>query len=383
MKALAALLVLLVVAAPLLAEAKGPPRDAQMDRMRDMEGWANMSAAVREKAMDHAERGRHFAAFAYANGTASGRFVAFGLDDATGAVTNFTLKGRDAQGALFASIAPSPFRLDAPPQVQGATLRAGAGDADFAAHNNPTGLFEYRAGNGSLGVALTPAPGANFTQEGNRSWRVEATPFHGHLVLTGDANATLSGSMLQVSLGPGGALHFLGHPYDMGPAGEQLHAIKDAWANGRLGAMMSLVNAEGTPAMERMEVGVRMSPKDVGHGFANVTLESDDAEGKAVVLDVDGTIAPDPANLELRLDGQVLPRAASADAVLNGTAAGYYAYATDDGAQLLVNVPHFSNHLLALATVSGSATESPKTPGLPALAVLAVAGLAAWALRRR
>src|SRR5688572_13714510 len=53
--------------------------------------WQNLSQAQKDAGLARADQHRLFAKFQYANGTASGRFVSFGLNPSTGAMTQFTV----------------------------------------------------------------------------------------------------------------------------------------------------------------------------------------------------------------------------------------------------------------------------------------------------
>lgn len=383
---LLALLLSLVVLAPALAQTGGPgpgARRGPMDRAaeRDATGmhereWSNLSETARTRGLERAEQARLFARFTYANGNASGRFVTFTLDPATGALTNYAVLANNSTSAFFARVAPTGFTGNGTPKVHGATLVLDGGNQTFAAHNNPTGLFAYRGEN--VSVAFTLAPGANATAEsGNRSAQVTVGNLHGHVILNGNGTLNVSATTITAtSADPMGGVLFAAHPSgpDAGVATANLHAMRDAVAQGRLGGILSVVDADGAAVGDATYLGVAMRARNVSQGRVNVTVSSPDPAGKSVVIQLDGSIvnASQLASLAVTLDGRAIPRAANAtNALLSapGTpgAAWFVSNGTGGGVQVIVDVPGFSEHDIGISTTAATGpvatTPIASTPG--------------------
>jgi hypothetical protein len=346
-----------------------------MDRSADRQGhemhereWANLSEAARTRGLERAEQAKLFARFTYANGNATGRFVSFHLDPATGALMDYGVRANNSTTTFFTSVMPAGFVGNGTARVHGAQLVLDGGDQTFRAHNNPTGMFAYRGEN--VSVTFTLPAGANATAEnGNRSAMVTAGNQHGHVILNGNGTLAVSGTTITATAtdGMGGVL-FAAHPSDAGIATANLHAMRDAMAQGRLGGMLSVVNAEGSAVTDATYLGVAMRARNVSQGRANVTVDSADPSGKAVVIHLDESIvsAAQMANLTVTLDGRAIPRAANATNALLGASgspnAAYFVTNASGAVQIIVSVPGFSEHDIGISTTAAGAGPVVQTP---------------------
>lgn len=426
-----ALLLTVFLLAPALAQMGGPGAGnaggqgrGAAARAADREGhetqareWNNLSETARTRGLERAEEARLFARFTYADGTATGRFVTFSLDPVTGVLRDYAVRSGNSTTSFFATVTPSGFVGNGTPAVHGARLSLDGQNATFSAHNNPTGLFQYR-GEG-LSVAFEAASGATVTADNNRTATVAISGQHGHVIATGNGTLTVSGTTITVS-GAHGVL-FAAHPTgnESGMATANLHAVRDALTQDRVGGMLSVVNADGAAVTDATYMGVAMRARNVSQGRANVTVSSPEPAGKSVVIFLDETVVngTQGANVTVTLDGRPVPRAANAAAALNASTGQGVFHVTNatQGVQVIVSVPGFSEHDIGITTqattgvtqptVTTTATPTPTgttggtptptgsasgggegdngTPG-PALAFLVLAFLgAALVLRRR
>lgn len=353
-------LVLVGAAAPALA--KGPGERAQAAREMDERDFNNLTAAAREQGLARAESAKLFARWSYGAGNATGRFVGFTLAESTGAITGFALRGNNTTTPVFASVTPTPFAGNGSAKATGSVLHLAGGDASLAAHNNPLGLLRYSAGNATLGVSYVLADGANATLNGTQAL-VSLGSLHGHVVVQGNGTLELSADnrTLVASVPAGGAVVFMGHPGDAPSATSALHDVKDAIASGQLGAITTVVDAGGAPLEERASFGVTARASSVGKGRANITVSSDDPTGKAVVVNLDGSIIPpgDVGKVNVTVDGVRAARASSLGAVLRGsnaTNATVFVNRTDTGVQIVIYLPHFSDREVSITTASATTT---------------------------
>lgn len=364
-----ALLLATAVLSPALAQGQGqskrqgPDGRANAERAvheREAAEWNNVSADARARGLARAEAARLFSGFAYTGGNATGRFVSFGLDNGT--LANYTL--RDNATTFFASVTPSSFGGNGTPRVHGATLRLAGANVTFSAHNNPTGMFAYRAGNASLTLTLALGPNVTAAQDSNRTLTLNTGGMHGHLVVQGNGTYNATGGTVTVALEPGAGLLFLGHPSQT-PLASNLHAVRDAMANDRVGGILNLVATDGAPLQDRVFLGVEMRATKAGQGRAEVIVSSDEPAGKAVVLNLDNATLNLTAgrNVTVTLDGQRVLPATSAAAALNASQASYHANASAGGVQVIVNVPGFSDHTIVVQS-DAPTTATPTGPTL-------------------
>lgn len=381
------LLLSLLLVSPALAQMGGPgagmgrgPPDRAADRqgheMHERE-WGNLSETARARGLERAEQAKLFARFTYQDGTASGRFVTFGLDPATGALSDYGVRVNNSTSTFFTSVTPQGFDGNGTPRVHGARLALDGGDQAFSAHNNPTGLFAYRGDN--VSVTFTLPDGANATAEAdNRTAMIVVGSLHGHVILNGNGTLTVAGTTITAtSTDATGGVLFAAHPAgpDAGVVTANLHAMRDAMARDRLGGILGIVNADGEAVTDATYLGVAMRARNVSQGRANVTVSSDDPAGKAVVLHLDGSVvSPEQlANLTVELDGRAIPRAANATNALLGAAgtpaAAYFVTNATGAVQVIVSVPGFSEHDIGITTTAttgtGPVVTSPAT-GTPA-----------------
>lgn len=347
-------------------------RQAHESHARD---WGNLSENARSRGLARAEEAKLFARLTYAEGNATGRFVSFGLDPATGTLTSYAVRHGGGAGAapnatlLFSRVTPGGFAGNGTPQVHGARLTLAGANGTLAVHNNPTALLNLRGAN--LTVTFDAAPGVTFSSDVNRTVLVTAGAFHGHVMTLGeDVDVRVTNASLTVATGAqGGGILFAAHPGDGGLATANLHAVRDVAASGRVGGLLTVVNADGSAVTDAVHLGVTMRARNVGQGRANVTVSSDDPESRAVVVLLDSTVvnltAPG-ADLTVTLDGRAIPRAPRAASVLEGTlqASWHATNATDGrgGVQVLVHVPGFSEHHIGIAATAAGTT--PPAPGV-------------------
>lgn len=413
------LLVLLVAASTALAQGQsgshvgasanshaGASAAAQAHAESD---FNNLSADAREKGLAHAENARLFAKWSWDNATstATGRFAQLTVDASTGGLANVTLTSNNTTTPLFASVTPTGLAVTDAARVTGSLLRFGGANFSFSAHNNPVAMWTYRV-DVDTNFTITAASGASLVNDTNRTFRVNVgTALHGHVIIGGNGSYALSGGSATIIVPANGSLTFLGHPSDLGGFAANaaaLHQLKDAIASQRVGGIASIVNENGSAVEDREFLGVEVHAKSVKNGSADITLSSTDPASKAVVLHLDNSIA-NGTNLTVTLDGQKVPSAASESDALSGAggAASVFVNKTATGIEVIVNVPHFSDHDLTIASADTSttpttttdstsgttpATTSPSTTSKPAPGfglVLAVVGLAgvAMLLRRK
>lgn len=413
------LIALFLVAAPLLASAAGPGRGGGMPAMRasherDADAFDNLSESAKGHGLDRAENARLFAKLTYANGTASGRFVRFGLNNTTGVVTDYTvLGGNNTTSTFFSSVMPTPFNATQDVRVTGSVLRLYGENATLKVHNNPLGLMQWSADGAPLTLNFTLAPGASVKNDtANDTLRINlnGSAVHGHVILAGPGNFTSwSNESITVSLEANSTLLFAAHPAEGGLLVSSLHALRDAAGNHTVGAVVNLVNADGSPLTDTTDLGVAAEATEIHNGSAKIHVSGDSPTGRSIVINVDHDSFPD-ANVTVMLDNQTLPNGTqqAAFAAQGGVA---NVTRTADGITIVVSVPHFSDHDIVIAaagattgttqttptattttetTPSGTTTESPTTssptkgtPGFEAALLVAGAAAAAVLLLRR
>lgn len=405
------LIVLGLLAVPLLASAAGPGAHAPSKaaaRDRDAGAWANLSESAKAKGLSRAENAHLFAKLTYANGTAAGRFVSFGLDNATGVVTNYAVLAGNNSTTFFASVTPDAFNATDDVRVTGSILRLYGENATLKVHNNPLGLAQWNTAD--AGLTLTFALAANVTaanDTANNTLRLTASGIHAHLILPNGSFAVDNGTVT-ATMPANATLLFAAHPANGGLLVRDLHAVRDAAGNGTVGAIVSVAGSdEDEPVDDAVDVGgVSAHATHARNGTATIHVSGDSPRGKAIVIHLDNATLPG-TNVTVMLDNQTVHEAALGDA-LRATGAAVNVTRSADGVTVVVAVPHFSDHDIVLAststsgtttptptttttdgtttptpTTSGTTTTTSKTPGFGLVALVGAAAVVALLLRRR
>ncbi|HVM45079.1 MAG TPA: hypothetical protein VM582_04000 [Candidatus Thermoplasmatota archaeon] len=394
--------------------AGGMPRGGERERAlaaQETQDWANLSTAARERGLARAEAARLFGGLDVDEaGAVTSPFVGFQLD--AGSLRDYAIVTPNGTVPYFANVSVEGFGAAAEPHVSGSVLRLFAEEAFFAAHANPLGLLSYRVRNVALNMTFSLAEGVVATSDDERSLTL-STPegAHGHIVLTSNAQYEIpeGNDRVVVALGPHARLLFMHHPQQTAFTAT-LHALRDAAAADRVGALISVVADEEGPVQDRAFLsGVTARATQAREGRAEILVSSENSAPRAVVVNLDPALFPD-ANVSVTLDGQPVPMATSAAEALNSSQALAHVQATPGGLHAIIAVPSFSERAIVIAapattqptpTVTPSTSPTPHadptptsvasptpqqrddTPGAAPLAVAGLAALVALLRRRR
>lgn len=398
---------------------RGPAAQDQARAQQQAGEWQNMSQEKRQMAQQRAEAARLFSLFSYEDGQADGRFVSFGYDNATGTVSNLTVHDGDIDALYFTEITRDPVEGLEDPLVAGAVFHTFSNTSLLGIHDNPTTQVRIVAHN---------ATEATFQLSENMT-RNDAGPAlrfdhdegpHVHLVVAGgDGNLTVldDNRTVTADLGPNSTVVALTHPTQQTSRASGLHERIDAMDAQSYGGEISMVNASGEIASERMELGVQLRGLEMANERASVEVSSNASEGKVVSINVPqaelGGQSPD--NLTVTIDGEEIAVTETASEVTEGCpgeTANAHLSESQGAISAIVCVPSFSTHTLELESSTDDTTDNETTddgttddgtqdnqttddttdggdeeqapqpaPGL--LAAIAVLGLAALVYRRR
>ncbi len=348
-------------------DSRGQERAAQQqDRARSQaDHWQNLGAEKRAMAQERAEQARLFSLFEYADGELNGTFMSLSFDEADGTLSDVRVHDGNVTATTFTEVTVDPFQADGDPLVAGAVFHAFADNLTLSAHNNPTAQLRYTAGQ-ATNVTFTLAEGLTHNEAGPALRFDTAEGPHFHMVL-GDENSTLTvsddNSTVEASLAPGASLSVLTHPSQASAPSANLHERILALEEENLGAEMSVVNANGTPASEVSEYGVSMRATRADNGTVEAEVESNETRGRAVILNVDEADlnGSAPEEITVSLDGQAIEATANARTVLEaspGTPAQFAVTGSEGALQVTVFVPGFSVHTLTVSQDTDTDTDA-------------------------
>lgn len=218
--------------------------------------------------------------------------------------------------------------------------------------------------------------------------------FLGYMFLHG-ATANVSGSNITVTTSGLAGVSFVSPPGLQWSSvySRTIAAIEWGIEHGRIGAIVDITGGNGTNAsvMINFNSTVRTSIVNVTSGKAVVDLSAAvlHHEGTNVLIYIANSVITNNSNIKVTFDG-VTVGVSSLDGVLNTTSStsAYFAEEKVPGGLLIVlHVPHFSSHTLAIystASQSPSGTTGGKLLLLGgAIAVIVVIAAVAFALRKK
>ena len=171
---------------------------------------------------------------------------------------------------------------------------------------------------------------------------------------------------------------------------ENLRLLEGSLLQGKLAAVLTITAEAGVPAAvksyEHAEVRVG-TPEVVRGREIRVTVESENREGRTVVINVDNTVLPivQPSRLKVLVDGEEASLAEDYSDVLDPTNDGgraeYLILVGERGMQVLVSLPHFSTRTI---TIRGpAAAPTAWTPLLVAVSIVVIVLILLFVFRRR
>lgn len=406
MKLLAVLLALAAIVAfsvpPSLAgpSSSDGPKNSHAVAMKAK--WDGLSESKKAKALAKAESHKLFSKWNYSSdGTATGRFLSFHWASSISTLHNYTVKDGTNSTLMFDSIVFStqpPDVLNDGPTATGSVLHIHGNKTAILVHNNPTATLKAKAGNETLWVNFTVPAGATLNATG-KEVKVTIGSIHGHILTNGKDNLTVSGNLVTAHLGANEKAMFRAHPALAGPTAS-LHESNAAFKSGKLGAVVHLVDADGTPVSDDESIDVDTTVKEIRKGRIALDADAKVTGSRCVFIlssdeyfrmDSSGNLGSD---VVVKIAGVAVVKVSKAsDVCTSANATAFLSHA--DGTVLMVaNFAHFSAQTLTVEQASaqetsgaaespGGAASSSRAPGLGLAALLVGLGAAILVGRRR
>jgi hypothetical protein len=327
-------------------------------------------------------------------GTYCGDYVCFTVDAAARRLLRFQVGGTPLLAELQL---PGSGAVAVEPGTGEVSLLAGG--VRLTAFDNPSGALRLSVAGGAAEVHLVAAPGVRVTANAT-SVALRAPGLDAFLVLQGAGRIEVSGSTVSILFDPQQASASVtlraAAPPPPGPVAEQsARAAADAQLARAIAA--SKVAAEAFVALSGQGLQVSVVPyagtvslQAVDEGEAGLKLTVDVAEHDARTLVFHlgrGVVDADPAHLRVLLDGRELRAADDLADVLDpdddGLQAEFVVVAGAEGIELLVSVPHFSEHDITVQGALAQLLPRLAPYGLLAGFVMIVAAAALMVRRAR
>lgn len=364
---------------------------------QQMGGWGRASDMMESGRSMRAERGMDGMGFMYSAGNAYGSYVTFIIDNQTGNVLNYGVMGN----SLF-NISIANFNYKSTSAQGSVTLVSNNdGSTIIQLHDNPAAVINILTSKG-ISVTFTLADGVNATKEDNFV-RIESGGIVGYIVGTGTGTSSVSGTQIKLDAPPNSAVVFRAAPINMPMFDHMYRGFSQEIARNRMGMEIAL-GRNGTYDSINYSTRMQMRVQTMESNRIRLLVNATEQSGRIIAINLDNTSLVIGARERLRIhyDGQPMDCVNDPNIVFNGTDRPLcWISPIQEGvrAQLMIYVPHFSEHTIDIAvepevigTPAATQTASPaittvkpattpKTPGFGL--IVSLIGLLAWAFFRR
>lgn len=349
--------------------------------------WLRAPPEVRADLLRDAERKNLFGGFEYQpeTGAVTGPLVRFAYEEASGTLRALDVRRGAGWARLFERVALADLDPTGPPFLAGPLFLQQGKAATIEAHHSPAAPVVHRAGEGGNLVTYALPAGSRAELLGSHAVALHG-PVEAMLMLMGPGNLTLTQGAIAAKLAPFAsvAVMALQAPAADAPwSPEAREAIARAVASGSVAGEITLVAGNGTVAdaiVPYHAVQLRTRSAELGHVVVEVS--SDLREGKAVVMNLDEDLVGG-GQLRVLFDGAPASEAddlGDALTVSEGEGVEFYVVAGKAGLQVVVQIPHFSPHVLEVLSLPPELV-GPLVPMGIIAGVVLLAGLAGLMLR--
>lgn len=334
-------------------------------------------------------------------GAVIGSFVSFSIDTNTSVVSNFY--SELTSNTVFTSISltgntnfsfnqGTPVFPPGKPMVVGSIFVLGTNSTIVAVHDNPAIVSRFIFDNGSATFNLGTGMNAtvyNTTGEdhavsedvadnqsaasnialgtdhsvvgGSQTVYIHGKGFRGFM-LVGNANVSLtnSGSTVVVTSTHIGMVGLVAPPGFQGSSQRAIHDLEWAIIHNKVGSEMTLNNVNGS--IDHLSVSynnsISLNLTNVQSGKIVMAVSSLQHVGNVVAVFVSNSVIANGSKITVSFDNTVISMT-SFNGTVNSTSATTAVYTVlhvQGGLLLLIHVPHFSNHTIAISYVQSGST---------------------------
>ncbi len=283
----------------------------------------------------------------------TGTFTSF---EYTQSISNYTVNDI----LVFKSI-----NISAPQKIKGAGAEIKIETSDgvkIDVHDNPTGLLKIDAVKNTV-VELLVADDIDIAMLSNRMIMLNNSNLNGTLMIAGVGSFEVSDKNITATI-EHGKLIFRAKPnFDYGERETHREMIKEMERN-NVGAEVHIKGKKALDAVIYTDLTVNITNVDAENKTINIAVSSPTPEGKFIIVNIDSEVLEvvQSGGYKVMIDGKVIPQASSIqdliDAKVKNETSKYLVTIGADGAQVIVYVQKFSEHLITIqasapSTVSG------------------------------
>ncbi|MEM2933303.1 MAG: hypothetical protein QXL78_00060 [Methanocellales archaeon] len=304
----------------------------------------------------------------------------------TGTFTGFEYQEQISNYTLNGTVVFESIEISAPQRFKsaGAEIKIEIEDGvKVDIHDNPTGLLKIDAVKNTV-VKLTVASGIKINVINNRTILLSNENFNGTLMIAGKGSFEVNNSIINATL-VHGKLIFRAKPcLDYGERETHREMMREMEQN-HVGAELHIRGKKALDAVIYTDLTLNITNVDEENKTISVVVSSPTPEGKFIVFNIDSEVlgAIQSGGFKVMIDGKEIPQASSIQDLINARVKNetsrYLVTLGVDGAQVIVYVQKFSEHLITIQAGAPSAV-----PGFELFTLLmAIATASTLILRRK
>lgn len=339
--------------------AMGGPQNGGMGP-RDKDGWSASEMMMQGSTMRQGA-GMQGMGFMHSGAGIYGQYITFGVDNETGAITGYGIAGID----IFDSIEVSGFEYndtevnDAVTQVidvDGTTI--------VNVHDNPAAVITIRSVD-DYTVTFDLAQDVTASEDGNIVV-IRTTDIEMYIICSGTCDVTVTSGMVSIDAQRNSAVVVRAIPVNMQSSGDMHRMFTREMAHNRTGAEVCL-GESGTISVVDYSQQMRVQMQSMTKENIQLHIFSNDSQGKMMVFNLDSTslMLQDRDRLRIFYDSEPVQSVDDPEMVFNTTQVRcYISRESRERAQIMMNIPEFSEHTIDITVESEEAAATPVT-GMP------------------
>jgi len=327
--------------------------------------------------------------FMHSGGKMFGHYVTFTVNEATGDISNYSIAGN----AIFDSITVDGLDFGET-QVLGSMTKIIDADGNIImqVHDNPAAVINFVSSD-AYTVNFNLADGVKATKEGN-TVKIESNEVEVYIVHSADEGSfevNVNANTVIVEAPENSSMVVRALPVNMPELSEMNRLIVREMANNRVGAEVCL-GMNGSMNMVYHSEHLRIQSEVMNSERIRLRLNSTDPTGKILSFNLDNTSLQLQEGERLRIyyDNVPLNCVDNPEQVSSATnAACFISQESRSRAQIMINVPEFSEHVIEIAVEAEeqSETEMPaepdsSVPGFGSLIAISGLSMAVYLIRR-
>ncbi|HEX7576027.1 MAG TPA: hypothetical protein VF360_06560, partial [Candidatus Methanoperedens sp.] len=300
--------------------------------------------------------------FVYTDGNAYGSYVTFTIGNQTGNIINYSVMGT----TLF-NISITNFDYNSTSSQGSITWVSNTdGSTIIQLHDNPAAVINILTNRG-ISVTFTLAKNVTAAKEDNFV-RIESGGVVGYIVGTGTVTSSISGTQVKLDAAPNSAVVFRAAPVNMPMFDNMYRGFSQEIARNRMGMEIAL-GRNGTYDSINYSTMMQMRVQSMDRNRISLLFNATEPSGRIIAINLDNTSLIVGAHEMLRIhyDSQPMDCVNDPNIVFNGTDRPLcWISPIQEGvrAQLMIYVPHFSEHTIDIVVEPEGTTTNPSITGV-------------------